>query len=253
MDINLNRSDFVVTVVTCTKRQNMADTILTNFLRQNFRPKELIILLNNKDMNVQSWRKKAAHYDKIRIYKLDETKTLGECLNFASEHAHYPVIARFDDDDYYSPDYLTNMVGQLVIRKIDVIGKSSIFIYFAGEKKLSLFRRKKKNTYFRKENDLKRPLAGGTLVFKKEVLKIVPFSQLNLGEDLKFQQDCLHHGLSLFSTDPYDYVLIRYQSKQHQHTWAADSRFFQKNGHLIAVTSNFNKLIRRPQKKDDTQ
>ncbi|WP_026038997.1 glycosyltransferase [Sporolactobacillus vineae] len=242
----------MVTVVTCTNRQNMENAVLNNFLRQNFRPKELIILLNNKNMNVELWRKKTAHYGEIRIYQLDNTKTLGECLNFASERSYYNVIARFDDDDYYSPDYLTNMVGQLEIKKTDVIGKSSIFIYFTDEKKLSLFRRRKKNTFLRKESDLKRPLAGGTLVFKKEVLKIVPFSQLNLGEDLKFQKDCLRQGLSVFSTDPYDYVLIRYKSKQHQHTWNADPRLFQKNSHLIAVTNDFDDLIRRPHIKDGT-
>lgn len=246
MDIKHNWSDFVVTVVTSTKRMNMADTILNNFLRQDYHPKELIILLNTNDLNTQFWKKKTVTVDEIRIYRLDESKTLGECLNFVGEHANFNVIAKFDDDDYYSPCYLTNMINQLEEKRVDVIGKSSIFVYFTDEKKLSLFRRRKSDVYLRKVSDLKRPLAGGTLVFKKDVLKKVSFAHLNLGEDLKFQIDCLHQGFSMLSSDPYDYVLLRHKPEQHQHTWAADYQIFQQNCQLIAVTAFFEDIVQRP-------
>ncbi|EST11873.1 glycosyltransferase [Sporolactobacillus laevolacticus] len=251
MDNKLNWRDFVITVVTSTMRQEMSDHILKNFLRQDYHPKELIILLNKKELNAGQWKERTANYNNIRVFQLDEKKTLGECLNFGGQQALYDVIAKFDDDDYYSPAYLTNMVGQLKKKNIDVIGKSSIFVYFKTEKKLSLFRRSKSPFYIRNERDLKRALAGGTLIFKKAVLKKVPFARLNKGEDLQFQKDCLQQGLSLFSSDPYDYVLFRYDPKHHQHSWNIDNQIFQRYCQLISVTESFEGLIQRPQTKRD--
>ncbi|WP_157800151.1 glycosyltransferase [Sporolactobacillus pectinivorans] len=249
MDVKLDWSDFVVTVLTSTIRQEMSDMILDNFLRQNYNPKELIILLNNNEINADQWKEKVVNDNVIRVFQLDEEKTLGECLNFGGEQSFFDVIAKFDDDDYYSPTYLTNMVGQLKEKNIDVIGKSSIFVYFKTEKKLSFFKRSKNPFYIRKERDLKRALAGGTLIFKKDVLKKVHFAHLNKGEDLQFQKDCLHQGLSLFSSDPYDYVLFRYDPKHHQHSWETDNQIFQQHCQLISVTESFENLIRRPQTK----
>ncbi len=45
--------------------------------------------------------------DNVSIYQLPEEKTLGECLNFGIEMAQYDIVAKLDDDDYYSPYYLT--------------------------------------------------------------------------------------------------------------------------------------------------
>ncbi|TGA98718.1 glycosyltransferase [Sporolactobacillus shoreae] len=249
LDIKLDWSDFVITVMTSTMRQEMSDHILKNFLRQDFNPKELIILLNKKELNAGQWKEETANYNNIHIFQLGEEKTLGECLNFGGQQARYNVIAKFDDDDYYSPAYLTNMVSRLKGKNVDVIGKSSIFVYFKSEKKLSLFRRSKSPFYIKKERDLKRALAGGTLIFKKDVLKKVPFAPLNKGEDLQFQKDCLRQGLSLFSSDPYDYALLRYDSKHHQHSWDTDNQIFQKHCQLIAVTDSFAGLIKHPQTK----
>lgn len=225
----------MITVVTSTIRENMLERVLENFARQNIQEKELIIILNKNNIKLENL---AA--PNIRVFQLDEEKTLGECLNFGSMQARYDVIAKFDDDDYYSPFYLDNALRLLKETGADVVGKAGIFVYFKKDKLLTIFR-PRMNTFFLKNKRVF--LAGGTLVFKKEVLKGVQFQALNSGEDVQFQKDCLDdRKLSLYSGSVHDYVLIRYQ-EGHKHSWQVLNETFQKQCKRVVVTDSFEEYV----------
>ncbi|WP_066258966.1 glycosyltransferase family 2 protein [Neobacillus drentensis] len=225
----------MITVVTSTIRENMLERVIDNFSRQSLGEKELIIILNKNGMKLEKLAT-----PNIRVFQLDEKKTLGECLNFGSMQARYDVIAKFDDDDYYSPPYLANALRLLKDKGADVVGKAGIFVYFKKDKLLTVFR-PGMNSFFLKNKRVF--LAGGTLVFKKTVLEKVQFQALNNGEDIQFQKDCLERKLSLYSGSLYDYVLIRYQ-EDHQHSWRVLDETFQKQCRRIAVTDTFEEYAR---------
>ena len=222
----------MVSVITCTIREQMLVHIIANFQRQTVEEKELIIILNKNDINVE-----VPQGQNIRVFQLDEARTLGECLNFGTALARYDVVAKFDDDDYYSPIYLANSLGLMKETKAGVVGKAAIFVYFKKEQLLALFRPQMTNYFVKKEL-----LAGGTLIFKKEVWEKVPFRPLNVGEDAQFQKDCLARNISLYSGSFQDYVLIRYQ-EGHQHSWKVDDGAFQKRCQRIAVTEAFEDYV----------
>ena len=225
----------MITVVTSTIRENMLERVLENFSRQSVEEKELIIILNKNHLKLEN-----LGAPNIRVFQLDEEKTLGECLNFGSMQARYETIAKFDDDDYYSPVYLENAHRVLKDKGADVVGKAGIFVYFKKDKLLTVFR-PGMNSFFLKNKRVF--LAGGTLVFKKEVLEKAPFQALNNGEDIQFQKDCLDQKLSLYSGSLHDYVLIRYP-ESHQHSWRVLDETFQKQCRRIAVTDTFEKYVR---------
>lgn len=226
----------MVTVVTSTIRAHMLDRVIENFSRQDLQEKELIIILNKNDIKL-----KISLAPNIRLFKLDELKTLGECLNFGFMQARYEVIAKFDDDDYYSPSYLTNSLRLLKETGSSVVGKAAIFVYFKKDKLFTVFR-PRMNHFFLKNKKVF--LAGGTLVFKKEVLEKVQFQELNSGEDVQFQKDCLDQKISLYSGSFLDYVLIRYD-ENHQHSWEVADEAFQKKCKTIAVTDSFEEYVRK--------
>jgi glycosyltransferase involved in cell wall biosynthesis len=95
-----------VSVITCTMRPNQIHNIFRNFVNQMFRKKELIIILNRKNMSLPQWLQVAKKFNNVRIYKIPGA-TLGACLNFGITKARYSFIAKFDDDDYYASKYLT--------------------------------------------------------------------------------------------------------------------------------------------------
>lgn len=56
--------------------------------------------------------------------------------NWLCERASAPVIAQFDDDDYYAPDYLATMLARLEETRADITKLSSWFVYSANLRRL---------------------------------------------------------------------------------------------------------------------
>jgi hypothetical protein len=210
------------------------ERVIENFTRQNLQEKELIIILNKNNMKLENL---AA--PNIRVFEMDEEKTLGECLNFGFRQASYEVVAKFDDDDYYSPAYLGHALKVLKETGADVVGKAGIFVYFKKDKLLTIFHPRLHNRFLKNNRAF---LAGGTLVFKKNVLEKVQFHALNSGEDVQFQKDCFDQKLSLYSGSFQDYVLIRYQ-ESHRHSWQVHDETFQKHCKPIAMTDSFEEHV----------
>ena len=56
--------------------------------------------------------------------------------NWLCERAAAPVIAQFDDDDYYAPHYLATMLARLAETGADITKLSAWFVYSAQLKRL---------------------------------------------------------------------------------------------------------------------
>ncbi|MEH7331172.1 glycosyltransferase [Neobacillus drentensis] len=224
----------------CTIREHMIERGIDNFQRQTIAEKELILILNKNSIQLEKWQSRLEAFENIHVFQLDESKTLGECLNFGARQARFGRIAKFDDDDYYSPAYLANSLHGMDQTDASVIGKAGIFVYFKRDKLLTLFRPQMSQFFLKNKRVF---LSGGTLVFKREVLEKVSFRKLNSGEDVQFQKDCLDQRISLYSGGFHDYVLIRYE-ENHRHTWGIMDETFQKQCKRIAVTDSFENFVR---------
>ncbi|MBE7678850.1 MULTISPECIES: glycosyltransferase [Paenibacillus] len=220
-----------VSIIVCTNRSQFFDNILTNFKRQQYRSKELIIILNHDGMNLESYRNRVRGQANIHVYQVPERISLGQCLNAGIERARYSLIAKFDDDDYYSAYYLKEQVGALRRTRSDIVGKHSCLVYLGASKKL-LIRSPKEASKFSEF------VQGGTILFKKEVLKKVRFSDRSVGEDVTFLRQCRRKGFKTFATSPYNYVYHRRQNKK-SHTWKADDTFYLQGSKLLTVTDQF--------------
>ncbi|MGY4690675.1 glycosyltransferase [Salibacterium sp. K-3] len=210
----------MISVITCTIRDHMMEQVFQNYAGQKLKHKELIIVLNKDNMDVRKWKKKAAQYPGVKLLQLPEKATVGECKNTAIDHAAYPLLAKMDDDDYYSPYYLPDMWRAYRKKKPDIIGKSSVYYYFAASGKLRLFDTGNENRWTEWTAD-------STLVFTKDVWKRIPFREKDAGTDQVFQQEARKKGIRLFSTDRWNHVIIR-SSNPRDHTWqVADHDLFR--------------------------
>ncbi len=238
-NISRSLSNYGVSVIACTCRAGFIDNLFANYNRQKYKPKELIIVLNDDSLNLEEWKRKAKKYNNIKVYKCSESYSLGKCLNYAVEKSNYPYIAKFDDDDYYSSEYLSDSIKVFKRNnKIGVIGKATFFVYFEKNKILALKRVDKENTsgaFF---------LTGATLIFKKRIFEKVKFADISLGEDDRFVMDCIKKGIQTFSSDRFNFVYIRYGAKSH-HTYKIDNKDYMKGCDLIMKTDNFIDFIMR--------
>lgn len=91
-----------VSIITCTRRRQNMDTLFHNYDRQNYRNKELIVILNHPSLKLSDYIRAALPYPNVRVYSLPGHVSLGSCLNYGVKMARYGLIAKFDDDDYYA-------------------------------------------------------------------------------------------------------------------------------------------------------
>ncbi len=209
-----------VSVITCTNRPQQMANVLFNYLNQNYVLKELIVVLNKNSINLSHWQIKTAKYSDIRVFQLDEKKSLGECLNFAVTQSRFNYIAKFDDDDYYGCKYLQSSIPAFFYTRADIIGKCSMYVYFNPSKTLVLLTPHNEDCYVES-------VKGATIIVKKEVFNKLQFSPVTLGEDTDFLTRCARNKLVIYSTSRFNYVNIR--GAADEHTWQLDELNYLKS------------------------
>jgi glycosyltransferase involved in cell wall biosynthesis len=226
----------MISVICCTMREQYMDNVFQNYSNQISAEKELIIILNKDDLNIDRWKSRAKSYKKVTVHQLPEACTLGECLNTAIQKAKYSYVAKFDDDDYYAPDYLQHALQTLQKTKADVVGKRSVYMYFENEKLLVVNNPNRENMFVRQG------LKGATLFFHKKIGESIQFPKLNLGEDTVFLRRCVKSGLKLFSADKRHYVCLR-SSRSDHHTWNVSNTALKRKSSIVCSTEDFKPFI----------
>jgi glycosyltransferase involved in cell wall biosynthesis len=205
-----------VSVVVCTKRPNALRNLLENYTRQTYWNKELIIVLNNDQLNPDDYARAAQDLDSVRIYRLPERATLGSCLNFAVKRARHALIAKFDDDDYFAPNYLADSVRTMRRSGADIVGKRAHFMVL-GNKPPLLYR------YPTQANRFVPLVQGATLLVKRHVFEQVRFPDRNRGECVRFCAACRAHGFRIYAGSPFHF-LARRRRNSRNHTWIVSDR-----------------------------
>ncbi|POO76545.1 glycosyltransferase family 2 protein [Bacillus sp. MBGLi97] len=228
-----------VSVITCTNKPYFLKNVFKNFLSQQWPNKELIIILNRDDMDVNAWKKEADPYQNIFIFQLPEKISLGYCYNFAIEKASYDYIATFDDDDYYAPNYIKDLMCAFQYTDADIVGKRAHYGYLEARRLLVLRHAADEYTYI--DEDLF--LDGGKKIMKKKVFDQVHYRNLSNLEDIYICKDSMKKGYKIFSADKYNLVYIR-RSNKGEHTWKGeDDIILRWLCTVIARTNDFKAWV----------
>ena len=221
-----------VTIITCTNKPQTLPNIIENFHKQDFEKKELIIVINNDHIDIELWKSKTNMYKNIKVFQLSQKTSLGKCLNTAVKKATYDTIAKFDDDDYYGPKYISDTIKSFENTDAKVIGKGATFVYFVEKNILAIRSPGAESKYVKFVN-------GSTLVFKKEIFDKVKFRDMSLAEDVYFCQDCLKNDIKIYSTNKYHHIYFRYPVKKN-HTWKiSDNELIKKYCKVIGPVKDY--------------
>jgi glycosyltransferase involved in cell wall biosynthesis len=137
-------------------------------------------------------------------------RTIGAKRNWLAGEARAPVIAHFDDDDYYAPDYLTIMQAQIA-RGADIAKLSAWFLYSAIHRQLAYWDTVQiLGLHFRVSPDPITPAVlgeehvkdfsampmgfGFSFVYRRAVWEKVPFLDRDMGEDYRFAAAAVQEG-----------------------------------------------------------
>ncbi|MGL5315499.1 MAG: glycosyltransferase [Peptostreptococcaceae bacterium] len=220
-----------VSIITPTIRRCCIDRIIDNYINQEFDIKELIIIINSDDINIKEYEKYIKKYPGISVYKLQQTTSLGECLNFAVSKAKYDIIAKFDDDDYYSPYYLSEAYMIFKLKNCDIVGKCRIYCYLEELKQLRLYS-------WGSINSFSNWIAGATICFKKSIFKKIQFKNISCSEDKCFIEDCLKLNLKIYSTSSNNFIAFRGKDLI-KHTWKITANDLIKNTNKVKASISY--------------
>ncbi|MFF2498043.1 glycosyltransferase [Peribacillus sp. NPDC058075] len=224
-------------IITCTMREDFIQNVFNNYNQQTWKDKELIIVLNSDTMDFDKWKEKSLQYDHVQVYQLSEKATLGDCLNFGVLKSKYEYIAKFDDDDYYGPLYLTSASEELKKGDIHVLGKNSYYIFLKKKESLILVSGV--------ENDESDTVAGATLIIKKELFEKIQFEKMNRAEDYFFIMECKKQGYKIFSSNKHHFAVIRHEAENH--TWkVADDDLIQW-ADLVEYSDDYRSIVNNGQ------
>jgi len=198
-------ADLAWVIVPCSRPQNL-ERVLANFTRQKFPFKKLVVVLNGEARSLTPMQQLRLDNHQALVLTSDHHQSA------AKNTALYEIKKRgggftvvMDDDDWYGPQYLTEAVGYA--RTYDIIGKRRHFVHVLGDLWLCTRELRLQEGGW---------LTGGTIACWAENCPDYSVKH-DFGEDAAFCQAAVARGMTIFSTDVYQYLYYRGWSQAH--TW----------------------------------
>ncbi|HDZ3642537.1 TPA: glycosyltransferase [Mannheimia haemolytica] len=219
----------LASIVVASNRPYFIDRIVDNVTNQSYPNIEVIVIAQKYTAEqLDNLKQKLSKSNKLKnviVVQNDSDDTLGKRLNQGIKLSKGEYVAKFDDDDFYFPNYLQDMLIPFKFGDYGIIGKKEIFIFLESQNKT--FVRYKGQRHL--ETDF---LTGATLVFARDALKKLSFGDLNRGEDSNILEQAKKLGIKMYVTDPFNFVVFR-SKELSNHTWQVDDNFFTNKGVFV--------------------
>ena len=210
-----------VSVLMPTMRPENVLRCLDSFKKQTYANKELILILNNAEFDLDSIRRDAESNSNVRVLHVEGRTTLGDCLNRGVEAASGKYVAKMDDDDHYGERYLSDSVLAASFSEAEIVGKGLFFVYFETGDATALFE-------WTAEHTCMSFVTGGTLLVQTDVVRDIPFDSISIREDTNFQRAATQAGCRVYAADRFNYIRVRKRGLSGHSDQTPDTRFLKR-------------------------
>ena len=155
----------------------------------------------------------------VRVAPVAAAEPLGAVLNAAVAASTGALLAKFDDDDHYSPDHLWDLVLAHEYSQAELVAKGAEYVYVAGEDRtLRMFGR-------RGERYLGYPgVSGGAmLISRHDLAQAGGWRRVPSHVDTELARDVTCIGGRIYRTHGRGYLRVRHGD---DHTWNIDESHF---------------------------
>lgn len=168
-------------------RRPFVERALAYFARQDYPNRELIIIDEGSD----PVRDLLPADPRIRYRYLRRPHNVGDKRNLACQMARGPIIAEWDDDDWYGPQRLSQQVAPLLEGGADISGLTTCFLDLARWQGWTCSPDLHRQMFLR-------DVHGGTLVFWRWVWeRLGPYPSVPIAEDAMFLDAVCKQGALL--------------------------------------------------------
>lgn len=210
-----------VSAIVSTKRPHQLDHVLEQVASQRDVDLELLVATHDFEAPDLVDRARALGLERVTVVPMGPEAFLGDCLNALVERASGEVCAKMDDDDWYGPDYLADLLRAMRFSDAHVVGKHCRFVHLAAHDLTVLVQEPNEHRY----TDF---VAGPTLTARREVLQRIPFLSVNRGEDSTFLSRAVDAGLRIYASDRFNFVQQR-SGRPEDHTWTEEDEVFLRS------------------------
>jgi glycosyl transferase family 1/glycosyl transferase family 2 len=219
----------LVTIVCSSMRPQRARAVFEALQQQTYPAIEFVFVANADGFDRDLLNELAASTTNTaatHVLHIDQSQPLGTCLNAALDIARGSYFAKWDDDDVYGPNFLTDLMLAFGYADAAVVGKTTIYAYIESTDTTVLREPGREFTHVNR-------VAGGSIVADREQLGAIRFATMPRGADTQFFRDCREHGLRLFSADRFNHLVYRHATKS-AHTWDVSDRDFARESVRVA-------------------
>ena len=153
------------------------------------------------------------------VRRCDDSLNLGQVLNQLTEAATADLVSKWDDDDWYEPQHLADLVRSLESSGAALVGKAAEFIYLET---LDLTVRR----FATGGERWSTTIAGGTLLLTRSELVETGWAEVPRQVDRRLIDALQARGGGIYRTHGFGYVLRRRSKDMAAHTWAAGDEYF---------------------------
>ncbi|TMR95801.1 glycosyltransferase [Nonomuraea basaltis] len=212
----------LTSVLLATRRTDMVSFALDQIARQRDVQLEVILALHGVPKGHPDVAAAIAAFDgPLTVYEADHQAVFGEVLNEAATRASGSFLLKMDDDDWYGPDFLFDLLLAHSYSGAQVVGTVPEFVYLSSID-VTVHRRQitEQITSF---------VAGGTILVERSAFQAIGgFRPLRRSVDTQFQEALQAAGGQIYRTHGLGYILRRGPAANH--TWQEPiGTFLQRN------------------------
>lgn len=231
-DLDMSYEPPFVSMITPTKEPGDYVRIIENAFAQTHDKLELVVgfgyLYSEADVadfiaRFEEESRRTGRTIRLRHVHFREKVILGYKLNALMHEATGEVIAKMDDDDYYGPNYVSDMLLPMRWGDFDLIGKYQTFWHDVQSDKFYL----KNLRGAHKTTDL---VFGATFVGRRTMFLRNPFPERRTGEDTLQLAQLKSNGYRIYSADPFNFS---YRRRASQHTWDLPAGFWENDCEML--------------------
>lgn len=201
-----------VSILLATRRPDMVDHALSQVARQRgVRRLELVLALHGFDIDPIRLHETVGDAS-IRVVPQGSDVLFGDVLNAAAAAAGGDVVLKMDDDDWYSPDFVADLLRARTYSGADLVGVPDD-LYYLEDRDLTL-------SLGHRGEVFRGFVAGGSMLLDRATLEGAGgFRSVRRHVDAALIEDVRATGGTVYRTHGFGYVMRRTASG---HTWDAD-------------------------------
>lgn len=206
-----------VSIILATRRPEMVDFALRQIARQRHAGGEVMLAAHGFEVDASMTRAlDGVHQWQLQVLSVDRTVPFGAVLNRAAERASGDVLLKMDDDDWYGPEFVSDLLLARGYSGADIVGMLAEFSFIE-----SLWLTVRRPDLTECYNTF---VAGGTLMIDRTTFADVGgFRPLRHFVDAGLLAAVREGGGSIYRTQGLGYLLRRGKGG---HTWDPGMGYF---------------------------